>query len=56
MEEALESTEDSLDKLMLVTLNLSLGASICISSELTLDSTEYELSLKDKIKVHFCIE
>ena len=44
MDDTLDGTEDSLDELVLETMNLPLGASIGISSELALDSTGLDVA------------
>jgi len=44
MDDTLDGTEDSLDELVLETMNLPLGASIGISSELALDSTGLDMA------------
>jgi len=44
MDDTLDSTEDSLDELVLEIMNLPLGASIGISSELALDSTGLDMA------------
>ena len=44
MEDALESTDDSLDKFMLAMVNLLLRTPICISSEIPLDFARLDIA------------
>ena len=55
IEEALNSIEDSLDKLVLETLDLPLEAPICISSETTLDFTGLDMAEVEERMFEFTI-
>ena len=51
MDDTLDSTEDSLDELVLETTDLPLGASIGTSSEPALDFTGLDMCYDSKLKV-----